>query len=459
MSRRILFLIIAVILLTIPAFYNGYPLVYSDTGTYVWSGKTLSVPIDRPITYGLFIAAVSFMSSMWAIIFAQNLILAFVLYEVISVFIPEDDKRFLWTYFGITLFLTLFTGMAWYSNTVMPDIYAPIFVLIIFILLYKKSLAKWETVLLYFLLVFSLAVHLSHLLIAVFLMGCIFILYKFFGLFRELDLGRLTRVFVVVVLSWLVIPTINYIIEKNFILNKSSHTFFVAHLSHAGILEKFLRENCDKPEYQNNSLCKFKDKIPRDLAGFLWDEKGIVQQTDGWKNKKDYNQVIKGVLTNPKYLYLVIHRGIIYGFIQLFRNKVGEGLSAYNENSAPYYVVKGYFYNELNDYFNSRQNKWNGINLKFDTINTIHSFLLIVSLFLLIFLLTTGKINEIDNLSRALLYISLFAIVINSFVTASLQNPYDRYQARIVWLLLLTMIFIIIKNRKVIFNKLFDRSK
>ena len=32
-----------------PAVWNGYPLVHSDTGTYVESAFTGHVPVDRPV--------------------------------------------------------------------------------------------------------------------------------------------------------------------------------------------------------------------------------------------------------------------------------------------------------------------------------------------------------------------------------------------------------------------------
>ena len=38
-----------------PAFVNGYPLIYSDTSTFIHSAFELQPPMDRPITYGLFI--------------------------------------------------------------------------------------------------------------------------------------------------------------------------------------------------------------------------------------------------------------------------------------------------------------------------------------------------------------------------------------------------------------------
>ena len=48
-----LLLLLGTILLSWAAFYNGFPLIYSDTSTYLESGFVLETPLDRPITYGL----------------------------------------------------------------------------------------------------------------------------------------------------------------------------------------------------------------------------------------------------------------------------------------------------------------------------------------------------------------------------------------------------------------------
>ncbi|NTV83243.1 MAG: hypothetical protein HGA23_02950, partial [Bacteroidales bacterium] len=52
------------VILSIIGLYNGYPLVYSDTGTYIASGLQEFVPNDRPMIYGLFIKLFSFNYSL-----------------------------------------------------------------------------------------------------------------------------------------------------------------------------------------------------------------------------------------------------------------------------------------------------------------------------------------------------------------------------------------------------------
>jgi hypothetical protein len=68
--------------------YNGFPLVTSDSGTYINSAIQLTVPDDRPITYGLFILITGFKKSLWFVIFTQGLLLAWLLLSYIKLYVP-----------------------------------------------------------------------------------------------------------------------------------------------------------------------------------------------------------------------------------------------------------------------------------------------------------------------------------------------------------------------------------
>jgi len=55
-AKIILVLCIGTLILSLIGLYNGYPLVYSDTGTYIYSGFDKFIPLGRPVTYGLFLS-------------------------------------------------------------------------------------------------------------------------------------------------------------------------------------------------------------------------------------------------------------------------------------------------------------------------------------------------------------------------------------------------------------------
>lgn len=448
------FLIVGVgaLLLSIIGLYNGYPLVYSDTGTYIYSGFDKFIPYDRPITYGLFLKFFSLNYSAWFVIIVQNIITSFVIYETFKLFEFKKERLTLF-FLGTILFLVFFTGIGWYTNQLMPDFLVPISALTIFILLLKRDLNYPLFILLSIILVFSLVSHFSHLLIGTLLVLVVLFCRAMFKYeFLLFSLKRAIIVSMVVLSGWLFLPTLNYIIEKQFIISKGSHVFLMSHLNDTGILKKFLDENCNSLEFKDFKLCQFKDSLPKDAASFIWSS-NIVDSCVGWQgSKNEYSKIINATLTRPKYLFMNIYRSTTYGFIQLTKNDIGSGLSAYNEGSAPYGQIHWRFNSELNNYLNSRQNKWEGFELKFDTLNQFNLFILLMSLLFVVFLFASNIYKRIDPKTLLFILLACFVIVLNSFVTAGLNCPYDRYQARIVWLLPFAIMVVLIKNYSLLYK-------
>ena len=79
--KQLTYILTGAIFLMLDSFYNGFPIVYSDTSTYLASGFELETPFDRPITYGLFLRIASLNGlSMWLVIFFQALILSYLIF-------------------------------------------------------------------------------------------------------------------------------------------------------------------------------------------------------------------------------------------------------------------------------------------------------------------------------------------------------------------------------------------
>lgn len=436
--------LLGTLILSLIGLYNGYPLVYSDTGTYIYSGFDVFIPNDRPVMYGLFLRFFSFKTSAWFVIIVQNLITSYVLYELFSGLYKGDKLKK--SYLVVTLFLVFFTGIGWYSNQLMPDFFAPITILSLYVFL-SGSLqgAIIRNVLIGLILTVSLLVHFSHLMIGTVMVGLALIV----KLTRAkemiaLSLKKSVHLLFLVLSSWIILPLINYSISNDFVLSKGSHVFLLASLNEKGLVKPYLDKNCDQPWLQGNSLCAFKDELPTTIDGFIWSGDGIVSKTNGWEEgKQDYDEAIYGIHKDPGLLAQSISKSFVYGGVQLTRNNIGEGLSAYGEGSAPYGQIHWRFREELNDYLNSRQNKYNGQELQFDFLNKINVLILFFSLVILVvYFLKPGKKREISFLVLFL----LVGIIVNSMVTAGLSAPYDRYQARVAWMLPLFILIILDKK-------------
>jgi len=92
------------------SFYNGYPVILSDSGTYINSGFELTVSWDRPIAYSLFIVLSSFKISLWLTIFFQCLITAFIIDEFLKLVLSFNYKHF---HTPLIIFILVFiTGLS-----------------------------------------------------------------------------------------------------------------------------------------------------------------------------------------------------------------------------------------------------------------------------------------------------------------------------------------------------------
>jgi hypothetical protein len=267
------------------------------------------------------------------------------------------------------------------------------------------------------------------------------------------SIKRMLFVGVVLIMGWLTLSCINYLVEKKFILAKASHVFIMAHLDDTGILEKFMKEKCSDAQFSDCKLCAYRDSLPIELSEFMWPGR-VLQNTGGWiGSKAEYEKIIKASLTEPKYLMLNLYKSFIYGMTQLANNDIGQGLSAYIMGSAPYGQMHWRFPNELNNYLNSRQNKWNGVNLKLSSLNLVHLFLLILSFFLILYIFTTSLWSKLEPKTVVLLVLILFSVFINSFVTAGLNAPCERFQARVVWMVPFSLILLVWINYKAVRNR------
>jgi hypothetical protein len=427
----------ATLLLHIIAFYNSYPLVYSDTGTYIYSGFDLFVPKDRPVLYGLFIRFFSFKQSLWLGVFVQNFLTAFVVYRVMQLFL----KKQLTTYYFLVIGILLFgSSIGWYSNQIMPDFFTPILILTWIWILFDEYL-KWQTLTMAFLLiVVANCSHFSHLLISslllvVLLLTKTIIGKKSFLVNFQFSKKRLFFFIGVVLFSWVALPTLNASVDGKFQLSKGSHVFLMAHLNEKGLLKMILDDYCNTPEFADCSLCEDKENLPQDIDQFIWTG-DFLERHGGWENSKNsFDQIIQLSLTKPKYLAYNFVYSALYGAIQLAHVNTGEGLTPYIEHSAPFGQIAWRFPHELHAYLNAKQNKFDGVALDFSILNIFHITLIILSFLFLLYVLINQVKLTLTMRYKALIYFILLGILCNSLVTAGLSAPYTRYQSRVIWLL------------------------
>ena len=451
--KKILFYLLAAITLLIPAFYNGYPLVYSDTGSYIQSGMDLVIPEHRTIMYGLFIRFFSFNFSLWLVVFAQSLIVSYVLWHITRVINKTISKRLF--LIGLAL-LSWFTGLGWYTSQIMPDIFTVTAIGTLLLLALKKDYKIYQKVIFSFLLVFSINAHFSNYLISILTVLGLFVITrtKFIPKAKK-ELSFLLPTIIISV-SIVTGSLVNYAVGSTFKINQGSHVFLMGKMLDSGVLKSFLDDECKNDNYV---LCHCKDSLPVTSRELLWNPNSPLYQNGGWTgSEKPFNDILFDIFTSPKHLALFTYNSILSSVTQLFQNDVGSGLVSnwYKDpTSPPYAQIEKHFPFELNQYKQSRQNGnlWDQ-GLDFTFINYINNMFLVISAGLLFYIFTfKNKRKSIDIHTQLIIFTFLLGIVVNAIVVGSLANVYDRLQSRISWTLIFCMMLLLLSKKEFLKKK------
>src|SRR5690242_10614543 len=164
-STTVLVLVLAALLLLWPAFWNGYPLVYADTGTYLSQAIEHYAGWDRPIFYSLFLFPLHMTMTTWPAITVQALLVAYLLDLLRRTLLPGTS---VWWLLPVAGALACASSLPWLASQLMPDVFTGVIVVTIALLIFAADrLQARERTWLVALTAIAIAVHLSHVLIAV----------------------------------------------------------------------------------------------------------------------------------------------------------------------------------------------------------------------------------------------------------------------------------------------------
>lgn len=440
----ILIILGSVVLLNL-AFYNGYPLVYSDTGTYIRSGMMNWIPVDRPIFYGYFIKYSSLGISLWYVVWMQSLIFSYLIFRFVGTFWKTSKLYF---YFLVSIFmLAILTGATFNVSMLTADIFTSFIYLVIILLIFNKSIGKIEYLFLCILLLFSIITHNSHVLIsglAMLFMLCLLFIFKWIGKQEIEKLSAYLRIGIIIIISIVLLPSFNYLIDGKFRISDSTHIFLMHKLHDDNILVKYLNENC---RLQNNFLCEFKDSLPWDI---IWDPNSPLTKDGDWsKYKKECDQLIFDMLTTYRYSKLFFLKAIHQTLTQFFNFNTGDIPTSDMLLEPPTSAINEHFKLDIREYLSSRiYNK----KLTFERINTIQYFVAYFSLILLLLYLFILKSDRNNPAKMVILVLFLFMLS-NAFVCATFSNVLERYQSRLIFLLPLVAIMVLPEMLKVLAHR------
>ncbi len=442
-------LIASVILFILPAVSYRYPLLFPDSGTYLTSGHTGYVPVDRPIIYGLFVKLTSFSWSVWPVIICQSLLCNYFLYLVIKLVIKVKKYRSI-VHLLIAIVMAVFTGLSYYCSMILADIFSFMTVLSVFILLTINSTHKKHFVIVSILFVISIITHLSHIPLVFFVL-LVSVAFLYFGDKSELQKRwkRLFAIFGLTLVSLVLISSVNHYYGVGFKISRTNNIILATRLIESGLVNKYLKKNCNTEGFDTEykGLCNYIDQFEKwPAAGnYLYDRTSPIYDGDcieiGWKQcwlrkNREYGLLIKDILSDGE-LLLDYTKMVIEGTAKQLITFTQGSLSA--QDFGP--TIKKYYSRDFNEFRVSLQNR---TTLLFDQAIYLESRLVIFSLFILIFfIIKKWKIMSFEE--RILITLVIASLIGNALITSTLSNVIPRYQGRLIFLLPLTVLCILIK--------------
>jgi hypothetical protein len=408
------------------AFINGFPIVFSDTSTYLASGFSLETPVDRPIIYGILLRLFSLNGlSLWLVIGISTFLLCWLLFKVIITFFGMDKEKSALATVVICLILSLFSSFSWNNSQLMPDIFTPILLLTTILLLKKRTFNRRD-IGLYFLFVVATSTHLSHItynvafLVTIGFLGYLIPKMRNFINFKVL--------FALIGLTFLSILTMGSA------LSKSRHVFFMGAMVEHGLAKAYIDENCAN---HNFGLCAYKDDLPKLAWRFVWDEDSplYTDAVGGWKgSKEEFNKIINATLTERKYIGMHITASIRATLDQLQRSAIGDGNGVFLDGTLLFSRIQKYFPHEALAYKNSLQQKGKlEIMTKW---NSLYNWVAIIALFIIVILSVITAIKYGLRTSHYLVIAVLISVFLHSWVCATFANASERFGAKMFWLIL-----------------------
>ncbi len=410
-------------ILLAPAFWNGFPLIYYDTGAYVLEGLGGQFIVERSPIYSLFLRFGGAGQSLWLIVFIQSAFVSFSIAETTRVLVPRLPLV-LALLIGVGLLVG--TGLPWYVGQVEPDCFTAVVVLAIYLVTFHlRSLGRVRSVLVIVIGAIAVAAHPSHLLLAAFLLiltGVLRIALRFAH-----SRSSKPRLFEPAVL-WLgglaLVLAANFGYTGQIFVSRAGPTFVFARMLQDGIVMRLLEDTCPKSGYR---LCAYRDSLPATADGWLWTPHspffalGHFQGTES----ESARIVRDAILRYPLLQLRAAARNMIAQFTHF---GTGDQIEPQEWVLAP--VLTRYVPSQMKAYFSARQQRGE---IRFRAISDLDITVGIISLAGSVFLL--GWFLRVRQFDAALFQgFVLAALIGNAAICGILSGPHDRYQSRLIWL-------------------------
>jgi hypothetical protein len=416
-----------------PAFYDGYPLLFPDSMSYLEDGPLVARALflhrfsadygGRSFIYCLGILPLHWNVTPWPIVGLNALLTAYVLWLVVrSILLRKTVMH----YFVLVALLSFLTGLSWFVSLILPDIYGPVLYLSIYLLVFApETLSRGEHLTVVLMTWWSVASHVTHLIVACGLCAALALPLLFRRAAARQRFRAVGGVAMIVVVAAGAHMALHAYLYGKPSLNGERPPFLTARVIVDGPGRWYLQHRC---EHEKLVTCNYLKDFPNDVNAFLWNLDGIWQTasraTREQLRQEEMSIVWGTVRTYPREEALI---SATHFREQLTTFDLGD----YGPNAWVLQVFDKVLPGSQSSYLRSRQAR---DALPDDFSTTAQNSTLIVSL---AFIGVFGPSVWRRRRSRliGLSAVVAFVLIANAFVTGVLSSVAARYESRVIWLL------------------------
>lgn len=435
-SKTLLMIIAGGLGLSSAALYNGYPLLFTDTPAHLAVPQPGAAYWARPVYYSLFAYPLHLGKTLWPVVAAQSLAVAHLVYLVQRALVGRVEAP---AYLLVICVLTLFSSLPWQTGYLLADVFAGVVILTLYLLGFASDrLSRAETAYVVLLCVLATVTHLSHLPLAIGLVLVIATLRAATGRWSGPHGASAALPAVPIVVSLAALFWSNAHYHGVASATGHGHIITLARFIADGPALDHLREECPEQPYV---LCDQLDSLGgRSVAQLLWfGGDSIVERAGGADalRAEAWEIALGSMSTRPLAHLKAAARNTLH---QLIRFRTGDGMVPYRLNDPD----RAWVAKRLTQSFPSDREALVGARqysgrLGLDAINGVHRIALWVAVLVGLNALAWAVRLRAHDVT-ILIGVITAGLLGNALITGTFSGVHDRYQSRVVWLIVLASI-------------------
>ena len=405
-----------------PAIWNGFPLIFPDTGGYFTAPMMHELANGRSALYGFFLD-LGIPLAFWPCVIAQAALMVWLF--VLTLRVNRLGGR-PWLALGLVAMLCISTSLPWFAAQLMPDILFPAGILALYLLIFAQAqMTRAERYGLAATIAFAIASHMAAAGLCVAIFAALFVLSRFAGLATYLALPKLRLGFAAgaVGAGLLLCPVSNIALTGSFAFTPGGTTFLFGRLVEDGIVARYLDDQCPDATVR---LCAYKDKVPAIADDWLWGDSPLYQ-LGGWDNyEPEAKRIIKETLASYPLMHLQTAVKATLAQFASFATEISV-----DDNDPTFWSFREHIPWLTPQLMSARQQTQ-----RFDVgpLNRLHVPVAGFAVAGLALALALRRRLAIAPQAAALCLVVLLALAANAAICGVFSHPVDRYQGRLVLL-------------------------